>query len=189
MSHGCSITADEALVRLREGNAAFAAGAPYAGDTSPERRADLAEHGQHPFAIVVACSDSRVVPEVIFNCGLGDLFVIRVAGNVIDNHQLGSIEYAAAHLGAPLVVVLGHTHCGAVGAAIASEPEGFVATITDDIKAAIGDERDDERACTANTLNSLDIVKRSLVGDAEGGLGLRVAGALYRIDSGEVVWL
>ena len=84
------------------------------------------EHGQHPHAIIVTCSDSRVIPETIFSAGLGELFVIRVAGNVIDDHQLGSIEYAAGHLGSPVVVVLGHTHCGAVDAAINSDPEGYI---------------------------------------------------------------
>ena len=84
-----------------------------------------------------------MIPETIFSAGLGELFVIRVAGNVIDDPQLGSIEYAAGHLGSPVVVVLGHTHCGAVDAAINSDPEGYIKFITDEIKLAIGDETDD----------------------------------------------
>ena len=81
-------------------------------------RLEAAEHGQHPCAIVIACSDSRVIPEQIFSAGIGDLFVIRVAGNVLDNHQMGSIEYAAAHLGCKSILLLGHTGCGALFAAL-----------------------------------------------------------------------
>lgn len=83
--------------------------------------------------MVVACSDSRVIPESIFSAGIGDLFVVRVAGNVIDNHQLGTIEYAVEHLGCNLVLVLGHTLCGAVGAA-SGYSGGFVKFITDEIR-------------------------------------------------------
>ena len=89
-------------------------------------REETALHGQHPYAIVICCSDSRVIPEQIFSADIGELFVIRVAGNVLDNHQLGSIEYAAAHLHAELVVMLGHTGCGAVGAALSGEADGFI---------------------------------------------------------------
>ena len=81
-------------------------------------RLDTAENGQHPYAIVVCCSDSRVIPEQIFSADIGDLFVIRVAGNVLDQHQLGSIEYAAGHLHCQHIIVLGHTGCGAVTAAL-----------------------------------------------------------------------
>ena len=96
-----------------------------------------------------------MIPETIFSAGLGELFVIRVAGNVIDDHQLGSIEYAAGHLGSPVVVVLGHTHCGAVDAAINSDPEGYIKFITDEIKLAIGDETDDYKACCLNVKRSV----------------------------------
>ena len=82
-----------------------------------KRRIETAENGQHPYIIVIACSDSRVIPEEIFSAGIGELLVIRVAGNVLDNHQLGSIEYAGAHLGCKLIFLLGHTDCGAVSAA------------------------------------------------------------------------
>lgn len=98
------------------------------------------------YAIVLACSDSRVIPEAIFSAGIGDLFVIRVAGNVVDKHQLGSIEYAEDHLGCNLVVVLGHTGCGAVDAAMHHEPYGTVKFITDEIADAIGDETDEAAA-------------------------------------------
>ena len=95
-----------------------------------------------------------MIPERIFHAAIGDLFTIRVAGNVIDDHQLGSIEYAAGHLGTKLVVVLGHTQCGAVHAAIDHDPSGFIKYITDSIKAAIGKETDDYKATVVLTLRS-----------------------------------
>lgn len=106
------ISAQEALERLREGNRRFAAGARNsAGDLA--RRTELAK-GQEPFAIILGCSDSRVPAEIVFDQGLGDLFVIRVAGNVVSPSQIGSVEFAAARFGTRLVVVLGHSQCGAI---------------------------------------------------------------------------
>ncbi len=112
------ISADEALKRLREGNRRFVSGVR-SDDTrpSPARRSELVA-GQEPFAIVLGCSDSRVPVELIFDQGLGDIFTIRVAGNIVAPSQLGSIEFAADELGAPLVVVLGHSKCGAVSATV-----------------------------------------------------------------------
>ena len=131
-----------------------------------------------------------MIPESIFSAGLGELFVIRVAGNVIDDHQLGSIEYAASHLGTPLIVVLGHTLCGAVDAAISSDPEGYIKFITDEIKTAIGEEQDDYKACCLNVGHSMDIIEHSLqIHSLEEHEGLRVIGAVYRIDSGKVDFL
>jgi carbonic anhydrase len=112
------ITAQEALDRLREGNRRFAsekASAPV--DSSPTRRAQLVS-GQEPFAIILGCSDSRVPAEIVFDQGLGDLFVIRVAGNIVAPSQVGSVEFAAERFGTPLVVVLGHSGCGAVTATL-----------------------------------------------------------------------
>ena len=114
--------------------------------------------------------------------GIGELFVIRIAGNVIDEHQLGSIEYAASHLGAPLIVVMGHTHCGAVHAAIHHDPEGYIKFITNKIKAAIGDECDPYKAacCEAEIEASLEIQK------VEHQEGLRIVGAMYHLENGVV---
>ena len=113
--------AGEALKLLREGNARFVAGQPCAKDINEPEREVLAE-GQSPFAIVLCCSDSRVAPETIFDQRLGNLFVLRNAGNVVDETVLGSIEYGAEHLGAPLIVVVGHSSCGAV-TAVCSQAE------------------------------------------------------------------
>jgi len=108
-----------ALQRLKDGNARYAAGRAQHPDQDTGRRASLVG-GQHPFATILACADSRVGPELIFDQGLGDLFVIRVAGAVVDDVVLGSIEYSVIPLGAPLVMVLGHERCGAVTAAVAA---------------------------------------------------------------------
>ena len=116
----------ETIKKLLEGNQKYLTSEKGAGDISPRIRLKTAGEGQNPYAIIITCSDSRVIPEAIFQCGIGDLFVIRLAGNVIDNHQLGSIEYAADHLGTKLIMVLGHTHCGAVDAAIHHDPEGYI---------------------------------------------------------------
>lgn len=113
-------TADEALRRLIEGNKRFESGTSRHPDRDPARRIDVAE-AQRPFAVILTCSDSRVPPEIIFDQGLGDLYVIRVAGHVICEHVLGSIEHAVESLGVRLVMVLGHKNCGAVTAALQSE--------------------------------------------------------------------
>ena len=112
------MAAREALVRLREGNRRFVSG-EHSNDTlaSPSRRHELAE-GQAPFAIVLGCSDSRVPAEIVFDQGLGDLFVIRVAGNIVAPSQIGSVEFAAQRFDTRLVVVLGHTRCGAIEATL-----------------------------------------------------------------------
>jgi carbonic anhydrase len=108
------ISAAEALERLQEGNARFVANvARQEGFASPTRRLELAA-GQAPFAIILGCSDSRVPAELVFDQGLGDLFVIRVAGNIVASSQVGSVEFAASRFGSPLVVVLGHSQCGAI---------------------------------------------------------------------------
>src|SRR5687768_6941675 len=108
------ISAREALERLRTGNRRFASGVRSSDILASEaRRSELAA-GQEPFAIILGCSDSRVPAEIIFDQGLGDLFVIRVAGNIVASSQIGSVEFAAERFGTPLVVVLGHSRCGAV---------------------------------------------------------------------------
>jgi len=113
-----SLTADQALQRLIEGNRRYVAGAATHPDQTTQRRAELAK-GQFAFAIVLTCSDSRVVPELFLDQGLGDLFVVRNAGNILDDHVIGSMDYAVEHLHVPLVLVVGHEKCGAVSAAVA----------------------------------------------------------------------
>lgn len=111
------ISAEEALKRLKEGNQFFVDSSSVAIETGEAQRQELVG-AQAPFAIILGCSDSRVPAELVFHCGLGELFVIRVAGNVVAPSQIGSVEFAAATFGTPLVVVLGHSHCGAIQATV-----------------------------------------------------------------------
>ena len=172
---------DSARARLMEGNRASL------------RRVDTARlieaaKGQHPYAIIVCCSDSRVIPEQIFNAGIGELFVIRVAGNVLDNHQIGSIEYAAGHLHCGHIVVLGHTGCGAVATALAGGGDGFIRYITEDILSAVGGERDPDKACCLNVMHVVNRLKKEFSGHPEVGRAV-IEGAVYDIRTGEVRWL
>ncbi len=174
-------SAKDALERLKKGNLIYLDSKTACGDVSPEIRRLTSENGQKPYAVVVACSDSRVIPESIFSAGIGDLFVVRVAGNVIDNHQLGSIEYAVEHLGCKLVLVLGHTLCGAVGAA-SGHSGGFVKFITDEIRRAVGEETDPFKSCVLNLKHSVAKIRQNIAPID----GLSVEGALYHTESGVV---
>src|SRR6185503_6013411 len=163
----------------------------------PGRRTELAT-SQHPFAVILACSDSRVGPELLFDQGLGDLFVVREAGNVIDDHTLGSIEYAVEHLHSPLIVVLGHERCGAVAAArdtiaAKSQAEGHIASLVDAIRPAVEAtaNQDAEATCKANICNVAHALKTSeplLQHMVEKG-EVAVMGAYYDLDSGTVTFL
>ena len=189
MSAKFTCTAEEALKKLKGGNERYLAAEKNEGNISPALRMKTCTEGQTPYAIVVTCSDSRVIPESIFSAGIGELFVIRVAGNVIDKHQLGSIEYAAGHLGSPLVVVMGHNHCGAVGAAIGGGAENFISYITDEIKKAIGDEKDDYKACCLNVQHSVQVIEESLKVKKDDEHGLKVCGAVYHLEDSKVEFL
>ena len=183
------ISALEALNRLKAGNALYISTDTFQSDISSRILEHFAKNGQEPYAIIITCSDSRVIPERIFHAAIGDLFTIRVAGNVIDDHQLGSIEYAAGHLGTNLVVVLGHTQCGAVHAAIDHDPSGFIKYITDEIKRAIGKEKDDYKAAVLNVEQSVRMIESSLEIQKDEEAGLKVMGAIYRIEDGSVDFL
>ena len=201
------IAAREALQRLRSGNARFVAG-EVAGRESglPTRREQLTDR-QVPFAIVVGCSDSRVPVEVVFDQGLGDLFVIRVAGNIVSSTQLGSIEFAAVELGARLVLVLGHTRCGAVAAALRAvqddeEPgSDNLRRIVDMIRPAVNRAMADAGNGCRDEL--VDAIGREHVRHSVGAIrsgsgiirrlieedGLEVVGAEYSIATGVVEFL
>lgn len=185
-----TIKPTEALEKLKAGNASYLAAKTNCQDISQARRTDTLLNGQKPYAIIITCSDSRVIPENIFMAGIGDLFVIRIAGNVIDEHQLGSIEYAASHLGAPLIVAMGHTHCGAIDAAINHDPEGYIKFITDKIKLAIGEESDPYLAACLNVKSCEAEIEASLeIQEVEHQEGLRVIGAMYHLENGVVDFL
>ena len=184
------ISAAEAKKKLIEGNQKYLDAKAGTGDISKALRLQTAEQGQHPYAIVITCSDSRVIPESIFSAGIGDLFVIRVAGNVLDNHQLGSIEYAAEHLGTKLIVMMGHTRCGAVGAVLAGHSGGFIDYLLKDIALAIGDEKDAFKASCLNVQHGVQRIRHELkIHPIEDEKGLEVIGAIYHIEDGTVEFL
>ena len=180
------MTSEEALERLLSGNEKYLTAIHSLGLISPAIRKETAENGQHPYAVVVTCADSRVIPEAIFSAGIGELFVIRVAGNVIGAHELGSIEYALEHLGCRLVVVLGHTQCGAVGAAIHHEVDGHIQFLVDAIRLAIGSETDDVKASCLNACAGAAKIREAFAHDYPDDEDLRVTAALYYIDTGRV---
>ena len=132
-----SVSPDEALNRLKAGNDRFARSKVSAGKPVAARRIATAK-AQHPFAIIVACADSRTSPEIVFDQNIGDLFVVRTAGNLVDDFALGSIEYAVEHLGSRLIVVLGHERCGAVQAALAGgSAPGHIEALVQAIQPAV----------------------------------------------------
>lgn len=182
------VSAKEAKQKLIDGNHLFLEAKSGIGDISQSIRKETAINGQHPYAVVITCSDSRVIPEAIFMTGLGDLFVIRVAGNVISDHVLGSIEYAVEHLGTNLVVVLGHTGCGAVNAALHGHGGRFIDSILDDINEAIGTETDAFKASCLNVCHSTEVIRKNLlVSGANERDMLEIIGAMYNIEDGKVV--
>jgi len=192
--------AKEGLERLRHGNAAFIAEQFDLHRVGATRRIELAT-GQKPFATILSCADSRVPPEVVFSQGLGDLFVVRVAGAVADKAVLGSVEYAAEHLGVPLVVVMGHLSCGAVKAAMDSKPPARVdpagvnlEQILSSIRPALPRARTEGdkwgNAVYASVEQNVgDVVRRSPVLAELAGEGkILLVGAVYDLRSGKVTF-
>ena len=187
---GMMLSNAEVIEKLKKGNDLYLESRRNEGDISPEIRRQTAVEGQHPYAIVIACSDSRVMPEAIFSAGIGELFVIRVAGNVLDNHQLGSIEYAASHLDANVIIMLGHTRCGAVSATIKGSTEGYIRYITEDIREAIGGEKDDYKATVLNVKHGVSVIRRAFHEHPElESDELDIIGAVYDVETGKVEWL
>lgn len=178
----------EAVIKkLQQGNQVFVTAEKNPGDVSAKVRSKNVEAGQKPDAVVVTCSDSRVPPEHIFSAGIGELFVIRTAGNVIGDFELGSIEYAVGHLGTSVVLVLGHNHCGAVAAAMQGHGHGYITSIVEEIQPAIVGE---ENVATCENLNIDNSIKRILQSEAINeriNAGeVRVLGAKYNLESGVV---
>lgn len=181
------ISAQTALEWLIEGNRDYMNSKNnHKGDISLEKRIHTHKHGQSPFAIIVTCSDSRVIPESIFMKGIGDLFVIRLAGNVIGDFALGSIEYAASHLGCKLIMVMGHTSCGAVLASLEGSHDGFVGMITDEIKHAIGHIRNPLAATKINVGYAVNKIRKSKIINSLSHEGLTVIGSIYHTSTGRV---
>jgi len=202
-SSGTTLTADEALSTLMEGNARFISGdvEQLVANAQPARRLDTGINGQKPYAIVVTCADSRLSPEILFDKGIGEVFVVRVAGNVVAPHELGSIEYAAEHLGAKLVVVLGHSKCGAVSAAYdyfttaeALRPElsNNLGSIVDDIEPAVNQAVVAGTGKTGAEDINVDVVvkqikkKSRVIREMMETAGVKVVGAKYDVVTGAV---
>jgi len=190
---------DQALDRLRQGNQRHLRGEAIQHHlTNAERRAALAE-AQRPFCVLVGCSDSRVPPEVLFGCGLGELFIVRNAGNVVDLAAMGSIEYGVVVLGAPLVVVLGHERCGAVQAAVnvveqdAAYPGSIGQMIEPIIPAVLRARREGEhdlldRSVRHNVHRIVDRLRHTeqLLLEPQQQGRLKIVGARYDLDDGSV---
>jgi carbonic anhydrase len=191
------ISPAEAISKLKEGNGRYTSGNLQHPGQTAERRTELAKT-QHPFAAIVSCSDSRVPPEIVFDQGLGDLFVVRVAGNVINDEGLGSIEYTVDHLGTRLILVLGHQSCGAVKAAretIAAKGKapGHIESLVTAIKPAVeATAKDDlETTIKANVKNVVQALRSStpiLKAEVDSGK-IQVVGGYYSLDTGAVTFL
>jgi carbonic anhydrase len=199
--HTTSVSPGEALQRLKDGNQRFVTGSLLHQRQNAARRKELVS-AQTPFAAILGCSDSRVPLELIFDQGLGDLFAVRVAGNVAGGDERGSLQYAVAHLHVPLVVVLGHERCGAVTAALepeserAKEADGIqelVARIEPNLKTVPPSGNEAERvrqAVEANVRGSLQQLKEAAVIKEKIASGeIRLVGAVYDLGSGRVHWL
>lgn len=191
------VSPQQSLAMLKQGNDRFVRGV-FAANNSQERRHSLVA-GQEPFAVIVCCSDSRVTPELIFDQGLGDVFVVRVAGNVVDSIVLGSVEYAAEHLHSPLIVVLGHENCGAVQAALkGGTPGGQIGSIVAKIAPSAREAQTEglkgpealARATDLNVAASREAILASpIVTRLQAERKLTVVGAKYHLGSGQVEWL
>lgn len=196
------ISYEEAFKLLKDGNKRFVLGISKYPRQSAARRQRTVIKGQHPFATVITCSDSRAPVELLFDQGIGDTFVIRVAGNVVQTNEAGSIEYGVEHLGTPICVVMGHTHCGAVTAvAKGTQVHGNIPALVAPIIPAIAAARqkhphhygDDfiEKAIVENVWQSIEdllkisptVARRVLDGK------VKVVGAVYELETGKVDWL
>ena len=186
-------TSEQALARLMEGNQRFVTGNLSHPHESPEERLALTR-GQNPFVALLTCADSRIPPNIVFDQGLGDLFVIRVAGNIVDNVVMGSLEYAAIELHVPLIVVLGHTNCGAVQAAVqGGELPGHLPDIACAIQPAVESVRNKpgdllDNAIRANAKLVADQLRNddpALSERVEAGQ-LRIVAAYYHLATGRI---
>lgn len=188
------MTTNEILTRLSEGNTRFVTDRLEGKNKGNSRRRSLL-NGQNPFAIVLSCADSRVVPELIFDTGLGELFVVRVAGNVANKSSIASIEYAVAHCGTNVIVVLGHQSCGAVTAALKGGENGeninhLLSHITPAIVASAKLATVNDVAKKNAELTSFDLVNKSeIIKNAVDNNGVKIISAFYHLDTGKVEFL
>lgn len=202
MSHQVGFTSHDALAMLKEGNDRYVCGKTVGPNRDSLRRRETSVQGQAPAAILVSCSDSRVPPEIVFDRGIGDLFVVRVAGNICGISEMGSIEYAVEHLHVPLLVVLGHSKCGAVTAVVKQEQvEGNLLSVAQRIAPAVtkivatkpnlsGDALVDECA-KENVWRQIEnlLLESTVTRNAVTYGTLQVVGAYYDMERGDVSWM
>lgn len=189
-----NLSAKDAIQKLKDGNKRFVKVKSQHPDESKERRVEMLK-GQHPFVVILSCSDSRVPPELIFDQGLGDIFEIRNAGNVLNEHVIGSIEYAVMHCGVKLIVIMGHQDCGAIAATLSGVSETkYIKALEDSIKPAIDDCKEQ-----GLEINSDNVVKAHVMQDIEELMAqdtelvkymkehdVKIVPAYYHLDSGKV---
>ena len=192
-----NISANEALKKLKQGNERFVKLQSAHPDENLDRRKEMLK-GQHPFVVILSCSDSRVPPELIFDQGLGDIFEIRNAGNVLNEHVIGSIEYAVMHCGVKLIVIMGHQDCGAIAATLSGVSETkYIKALEDSIQPAI-----EKCKKEGKEINSDNVVKAHVMQDIEELISqddelvkymkehdVKIIPAYYHIDSGKVDFL
>ncbi|MTJ12045.1 carbonic anhydrase [Anabaena sp. UHCC 0187] len=190
------VSAEEAKRRLIEGNRRFInQNRQYPNQT--KRRLQSVSKKQYPYAAILGCADSRVPPEIIFDQGLGDLFVVRIAGNIASNETIGSLEYSAANLGTQLIVVLGHKGCGAVSAAMDNQPDdGNIGSVVDGIKPSLSQNPRMRGNINDNAvINNIEYQARKLQNNSQiidrliRDNRLKIVGAYYDIDTGRVRFL
>ena len=197
MSGNLTASWEAALQKLIEGNNRFTSGKLADKELGAGRRQELSK-GQNPFAVIVSCSDSRVPPELLFDQALGDIFVVRTAGNVVDAIAIGSVEYAVEHLQTSLVVVMGHENCGAVKAAVdGGETEGSIGAIIDKIEPSLAKAKAAgatgaqlyEAATDENIMSTIrDLQESPVIQHLLASGNLTLAGAKYHLGSGEVAF-
>ena len=192
-----NLSAQEALDKLKKGNKRFVQLHQKHPDESKQRRQEMLK-GQHPFAVILSCSDSRVPLELIFDQGLGDLFEIRNAGNVLDDHVIGSIEYAVMHCGVKLIVIMGHQDCGAINATLSGVSETkYIKSLEDSIEPAV-----EQCKLKGLEVNSDNVVKEHVMQDIQELMEqdhdlvkymkehkVKIVPAYYHLDTGKVDFL
>lgn len=197
-----SVDADTALAMLKDGNLRFVQGESTFPNLNQDRRCLTTDGGQHPYVSILSCADSRVPPELIFDAGIGELFVIRVAGNVADTDEIGTLEYGAGHLHTPLIVVMGHTKCGAVTAVVKNaDVGGSIPKLVDNIAPAVETAREkyagtpeskfvqlaikeNVRQAMADVLRNSEEIRHLVVAEK-----VKIVGAVYDIHNGTIEWL
>jgi len=199
-----TVPSDLAFNKLKEGNSRFSEGKSTHSNISSEVRKETSDKGQHPYATIISCSDSRVPVEYIFDAGIGELFVVRVAGNVVDTDEIGSIEYGIGHLHTPILIVLGHTKCGAVTAVVNNASlSGSIPKLVDNISPAVAKAKQKVKTHNHESHNMVDVAIEMNVWQSIEDLlknsheavelvkqrKLKILGGIYNLESGKVEWL